>query len=827
MKLKKLLPHAVALAVFVCITLVFFSPMLSGKKLKQGDTNNWLGAAKELIDYRDQHHAEALWTNSMFGGMPAYQISVVYGANLMRYVDKVVTLGLPAPSNFLFLYMAGFYFLLLAMGVNQRVAVLGALAYAFSSYFIVVIEGGHNTKAQAIAYMAPVVAGTVLAYRGRLLAGGAVMALALALELFANHLQVTYYLMLALLLYVVAEGIHAVRSRTLPAFIRSSAVLAGAALLAVLPNITNLVATEEYGKYSTRGPSELKLNSDIQTTGLDKDYITDWSYGVGESWTFLVPNFKGGASQPIAQDNRDVLKKVDPNYRQNIAGYYQYFGEQSFTQGTVYAGAVVCLLFLLGAVLVRGRVKWWLLAASVLSFTLSWGKNMMWLTDIFLDFVPGYDKFRAVTIILVIAELTFPLLGALALDRIIRSSDLFPQRRKAILWVMGSLLGITLLMAAAPDLFTSFYTTTEYDAMLSQAQQQQVGRDVVDAFFSNVEIARKAIFVNDALRSFFFILLASAAIWTFLKYRYKSDYLVYGLMVLVLADMWGVGRRYIDKDNFGSKSAIANPFPETNADRIIDADTSGYRVLNLAVSTFNDASTSYRHQSIGGYHGAKLKRYKELIDSCLTPELVAIRMSFSGGDSAVRQAIASQPALNMLNAKYVIYNPEAPPLLNTGALGNAWFVREAKVVADANEEIGAVNRIDPAVTAVVDQRFKDQLSGFSPAADSAASIRLTSYQPNQLVYAYSSAVPQLTVFSEIYYDKGWKATVDGKEAPYFRADYVLRAMVLPAGTHTVEFRFEPAVYAVGEKVAMAGSVVILVLAALALVSGLRKAGGTA
>ena len=827
MKVKKILPHAVALAVFVVITLMFFSPMLSGKKLKQGDTNNWLGAAKELIDYREQHGAEALWTNSMFGGMPAYQISVVYGANLMRYVDRVVSLGLPVPASFLFLYMAGFYFLLLTMGVNQRVAILGALAYAFSSYFIVVIEGGHNTKAQAIAYMAPVVAGTVLAYRGRLLAGGAVMALSLALELYANHLQVTYYLMLALLLYVLAEGVHAIRSRTLPAFIRSSAVLLAAAVLAVLPNITSLVATEEYGKYSTRGPSELKLNSDIQTTGLDKDYITDWSYGVGESWTFLVPNFKGGASQPISLQNRDVLKKVDPNFRQNVAGYGQYFGEQSFTQGTVYAGAVVCLLFLLGAVLIRGRIKWWLLAASVLSFALSWGKNMMWLTDIFLDYVPGYDKFRSVTIILVIAELTFPLLGALALDRIIRSADLFPQRRKAILYVMGGLLGITLLMAAAPDMFTPFYTNTEYDAMLAQAQQQQVGKDVVDAFFSNVEIARKAIFVNDAMRSFFFILVASIAIWTFLKYRYKSDYLVYGLMVLVLADMWGVSRRYVDKDNFASKAAVANPFPETAADRIIDADTGSYRVLNLAVSTFNDASTSYRHQSIGGYHGAKLKRYKELIDSCLTTELVAIRMSFSAGDSAVRKAVASQPALNMLNARYVIYNPEAPPLMNAGALGNAWFVREAIIVADANEEIGAVNRIDPAVTALVDQRYKDLLGGFTASVDSAASIRLTSYQPNHLVYAFHSAVPQLTVFSEIYYDKGWKATVDGKEAPYFRADYVLRAMVLPAGSHTVEFRFEPSVFAVGEKVAMAGSVVILVLAALALVSGIRRGGGAA
>ncbi|HNP48759.1 MAG TPA: YfhO family protein, partial [Bacteroidia bacterium] len=769
------------------------------------------GMAQEIISTQEKTGDNVYWTNSMFGGMPGYQISAIYGANLVQYIDKAI-MFLPAPANLFFLYLLGFYFLLMTLKVDSRVAIIGSLAFAFSSYMILFLVTGHNSKAHAIGYMAPVIAGIIMTYRGRMLLGAALTGLFLALELNANHLQITYYLMIVVVLLGLTELYTAFREKRLGQFAKATALLGLMAVLAVATNITNLWATQEYGKYSTRGPSELTENQSNKTSGLDRDYITDWSYGIGESWTFLVPDFKGGATEGIAKNNKDVLKKVDDNFRQNIAQFSAYFGDQPFTGGPLYLGAIVCMLFVIGLFVVKGPMKWWLLISTVLFLMLGWGKNLMWFTNLFLDYVPGYDKFRAVTTTLIVLEFTVPFLAILAVDKMVKEPDFFSKYKKQINYSLIAVLGIIGLMCVAPGVFTSFYTPSEYDQVSASVKGQNISQDVLDGFFNNLSEARKQIVVSDAVRSFMFLLLAAALIWTYLRYRYSKDIFVYGLMFLVVFDLATVGKRYLLTEDFVKKSANAVPFPMSQADQIIKQDTTqSYRVLNLAANVFNDASTSYYHQSIGGYHGAKLKRYKELIDYSLTPELAALKGGMQKADSTFPALLRSQPALNMLNTKYIIYNPDAAPLLNPGALGNAWFVQNLKEVANADSEIAAVSNFNPAATAVIDVRFKDQLNGFQSSADSSASIVLTKYSPEHLVYSSKSSSEQFAVFSEIYYDKGWNVYVDGKQMPYARVDYVLRGMRIPAGTHTVEWKFEPEVIRTGEKVALASSALLILL----------------
>ncbi|HNP98054.1 MAG TPA: YfhO family protein [Bacteroidia bacterium] len=809
--MKKFLPHIIAIVAFLVITFIYFFPLLEGKELKQSDINNWKGMAQEIISTQEKTGDNVYWTNSMFGGMPGYQISAIYGANLVQYIDKAI-MFLPAPANLFFLYLLGFYFLLMTLKVDSRVAIIGSLAFAFSSYMILFLVTGHNSKAHAIGYMAPVIAGIIMTYRGRMLLGAALTGLFLALELNANHLQITYYLMIVVVLLGLTELYTAFREKRLGQFAKATALLGLMAVLAVATNITNLWATQEYGKYSTRGPSELTENQSNKTSGLDRDYITDWSYGIGESWTFLVPDFKGGATEGIAKNNKDVLKKVDDNFRQNIAQFSAYFGDQPFTGGPLYLGAIVCMLFVIGLFVVKGPMKWWLLISTVLFLMLGWGKNLMWFTNLFLDYVPGYDKFRAVTTTLIVLEFTVPFLAILAVDKMVKEPDFFSKYKKQINYSLIAVLGIIGLMCVAPGVFTSFYTPSEYDQVSASVKGQNISQDVLDGFFNNLSEARKQIVVSDAVRSFMFLLLAAALIWTYLRYRYSKDIFVYGLMFLVVFDLATVGKRYLLTEDFVKKSANAVPFPMSQADQIIKQDTTqSYRVLNLAANVFNDASTSYYHQSIGGYHGAKLKRYKELIDYSLTPELAALKGGMQKADSTFPALLRSQPALNMLNTKYIIYNPDAAPLLNPGALGNAWFVQNLKEVANADSEIAAVSNFNPAATAVIDVRFKDQLNGFQSSADSSASIVLTKYSPEHLVYSSKSSSEQFAVFSEIYYDKGWNVYVDGKQMPYARVDYVLRGMRIPAGTHTVEWKFEPEVIRTGEKVALASSALLILL----------------
>ncbi|MEO8087651.1 MAG: YfhO family protein [Bacteroidota bacterium] len=812
-KLKPYLPHLIAIASFLVITMVYFSPLFAGKQLKQSDIANWEGMSKAIDDFRVKYHEEPLWTNSMFGGMPAYQISVVYPANLIQYINKVIWLGLPSPANLLWGLMIGFYFLLIVLKVDKRIALLGSVGFALSSYFLIYIETGHNTQAHAIAFMAPVIAGIIMTYRGKWLLGTAITGLMIALELYANHLQITYYLILIIVLLGIAEFIRANREKTIPYFLKATASLAFIAVVAGCTNITNLMATAEYGKYSTRGPSELTSDKENKTSGLDRDYVTGWSYGVGESFTLFIPNFKGGVSEPISKSNKDALKNVDSNYKQNIAQFGAYYGDLPFTGGPSYVGAIICLLFIIGLFIIKGEMKWWILSATILGLMLSWGKHFMSFTNFFLDYVPGYDKFRTVSMTLTIVQFMMPLLAVLALDKIVKETDWMRRNIKKLYYGGGIVIGISILILVAPTTFTSFYTQEEYDSVSASIKDQHVSQDVLDGFFTSLENARKSIMTADAMRTFFLVLMASILIYTFVRYKFRDGYIIWTLAVLIFLDLWIVDKRYLADDDYARKTANSAAFPMTQADEMILHDTSSYRVLNLAANTFNDASTSYYHQSIGGYHGAKLKRYKEMIDYTLTPEMADIKSAIQKKDSLTMSTLFSQRTINMMNTKYLIINPDASPIQNQGALGNAWFVNEVKIVPDADAELAGLRTFDPKTTVLVDQRFKEQFAGVNPTNDSSASIKLESFKLNDLVYKSNSSVPQVAVFSEIYYDKGWNAYVDGQKSDYCRANYVLRGMKIPAGSHTIEWKFEPEVYVTGEKISLVSSALLILLIA--------------
>ncbi len=792
---RHFIPHITAIAVFLIITMGYFSPLLEGKKLKQSDITQWKGMSKEITDYRAETGKEALWTNSMFGGMPAYQISVEYKANLMRYFDKLFKLGLPHPAGLVFLYFIGFFILLAVMKVDPWLAIAGSIAFAFSSFFLIILEAGHNSQAHAIGYMAPVIAGIILTYRGKLLTGSLLTALFLSLELRANHLQITYYLMLLVVILGVVQLFEAAKNKTFPLFFKATGILMIAALFSVATNITNIWATWEYGKETIRGKTELTSDKENRTSGLDKDYATQWSYGTGESFSLLVPNIKGGASGYLG-NNEKAMEKADPATTQTVAGQNSYWGDQPFTSGPVYAGAIVVFLFILGLFFYQSNLRWWLLAATILSIMLAWGKNFMPLTDFFMHYIPGYNKFRAVSMTLVIAELALPLLGMLALNELLKKPELIREKSRFFYISLGITAGISLLFYLLPQTFFSFLSSAETQAI----NQQRGGLEPAqltqfDSIVYNIEKVRVAIFKADALRSLFFVLAGAALIWLFSIKKVSRVILIAGFTLLIAVDMIPVAKRYLNNDSFASKAQVANPYKATDADQLIMKDTDpNFRVFNMTVSAFQDASTSYFHKSLGGYHGAKLRRYQELIDHHLVKNNEAV--------------------LNMLNTKYFIFPDEnkQPSLqINMGALGNAWFVKEFKLVDNADQEIDALTGFDPSMTAVVDKRFADELKNFTPVSDSMAKISLTEYQPNKLKYQSESNAAQVAVFSEIYYDKGWNAFIDGKPAPYFRANYVLRAMHVPAGKHEIEFRFEPRAYFTGEKISFASSLILILL----------------
>jgi len=805
-----ILPSLVAIAIFLAITLVYFSPVLEGKKLKQHDITMFKGMSKEIVDHREATGEEALWTNSMFGGMPAWQISVQYDGNLVTYLDKIVTLWLPYPANFVFLYFIGFFVLMLVMKIDPWVGVVGAIAFALSSYFFIILGAGHTSKAHAIGYMAPVLAGIILAFRGKYWQGGLLTAIALALEIKAGHLQMTYYLLIIVIVYGIFKLIETFQEKNYTHFLKATGILVVAALLAVFTYSTNLWATYDYGKDTMRGKPELTKDSDIKSGGLDKDYITTWSYGIGETWSLLIPNVKGGASGLLG--DVDAVKKADPQFQKMIAQQTNaYWGDQPGISGPVYAGAIVIFLFILGMFIVRGRFKWVLFTVTVLSITLAWGKNWMPLTDFFIDFIPGYNKFRAVSMTLVIAELAIPILAFMALNKVITDPSVLKKNSKALFISFGLTGGVALILSFFPTVFFDFFSENER----AQFAQLMTSNDApqVKLYMSSLEDVRTDIFKVDALRSFFFIMLAAAFVYLYTAGRIGKVWVLTALGLLILGDMASVNRRYLNNDNFIRAREYEKPFKATSADNFILNDKSEFRVLDITKSTFNDASCSYFHNSIGGYHGAKLQRYQDLIEYNIQGEIETIinNLSSSVTMQKVNDMFTTLQTLNMLNTRYVIYNPEAMPLMNTSAFGNAWFVNNIELVDGADAEIAALKNYDLSTTAIVDSKFEEQLVSNSFVYDSTASIILNSYVPNNLKYSYSSSSQQLVVFSEIYYNKGWNAFVDGEKVPHFRANYVLRAMVIPPGTHEIEFKFEPRIWVIGERISFISSLILILL----------------
>jgi hypothetical protein len=787
-------------------------PLLEGKVLEQSDITHFKGMSKELVDFRQKTGEEAIWTNSMFSGMPGYMISVLYESNLIRPVQSFIRLFHPAAA--IFLYMLSFYILLLSMEIDRWKSVVGAIAFGLSSYFLIILAAGHNSKAYAIGYLPIVLAGVLLAFRNKLFLGAILFSIGLSLEILAGHLQITYYGLILIVIYGLVELIYSIKEKTVNSFLKAFLFLVAGTVVAVGMNFSRLYTSWEYSKETIRGPSELTINNENKTTGLDKDYVVQWSYGIGESFSLLVPNIKGGATQIHAGVDSESYKVLQQkgiqNPRQIIQSIVMYHGDQPSTAGPVYVGAIVVFLFVLGLFVVKGRYKWWLLSATIVSIVLSWGGNVMGLTSFLLDYLPLYNKFRAPSMTLVIAEITMPLLGIIALSNIISGKVETKEWLNGFKWSAIITGGLTLLFAIAPGITGDF--SSRYDAMLKLPDW------LVEAAVAD----RQAALRSDAFRSFIFIALAAGALYLWYLKKVKTSILLIGLGLLILVDLWTVDKRYLNNDNFISKREATNPFPETPADKAILQDKDlYYRVLPLQGDAFQDARTSYYHKSIGGYSAAKLRRYQEVIDHNLLPEMQLMAKGLQSGgqpDSVFNEL----PVLNMLNTKYIIYDLNSAPLRNAHNMGNAWFVNGFQMVKNADEEIEVLKNIDPANEAVVDQRFGKYVEGKNFQKDQNGSIVLTEYEPNYLKYVAKASSEQLAIFSEIYYDKGWYAYIDGKEVPHFRVNYVLRGLVLPAGEHTVEFKFHPKSYYTGNKISLASSILLILAIAGYAFSEFRK-----
>ena len=820
--MKKLLPDLIAILAFVLLSFAYFFPAdIENRILFQHDTAAGAGAGQEVKEYYEQTGERSRWTNSLFGGMPMYQIAPSYDSTKsLQWVQKAYQLFLPDYVCLTFMLMLGFYILLRVFGIPVWLAGLGGIMWAFSSYFFILISAGHIWKFITLAYVPPTIAGIVLAYRGKLLWGGILTALFVALQITSNHVQMSYYFFFVILFFVGAYFEKAWRTKTLPQFFKASAVLIVAALVGIAANVSNLYHTYAYSKETMRSKSELVQTGDAAkqtSSGLDRDYITQWSYGIDETLTLLVPNFKGGASAALSQ-SETAMSKANPMYSSLYGSLTQYFGTQPMTSGPVYVGAFVLFLFVLGCFIVKGPLKWALIGATFFSIVLSWGKNFMPLTDFFIDYVPLYNKFRAVSSILVIAEFTIPLLAIFALKRLLEEPEILKQEKKPLGISLLLTAGIALLLAVAPGSIGSGYVPAQEAQMLQNAvNQQMIPANELSGILANLGEMRAELVSSDALRSFIIIGIGCSLLWLYASGKLRSSLTIAGITILCLADMWGVNKRYLNDAQFVPHSIRTETFTKTNTDELILQDTSlDYRVLNFATSTFDDNNTSYWHKSVGGYHPAKLRRYQEMIEHHISPEMQAAYKAIATAGGEMDSVDANKfRILNMLNTKYFIFpagqQRQTVPILNPHAYGNAWFVNKVQYVNNANEEIDALDSIIPTETAVVDARFKDVLKGTTESyKDSLSSIRLTSYTPNRLTYETNNAQDGIAVFSEIYYPDGWHVTIDGQPAELARADYILRTMYVPAGQHTIEMRFDPTSLHVTEGIAY-GALALLVI----------------
>jgi hypothetical protein len=854
--LKSLMPYGIAVLVFFAITFFFFKPVFNNKVLLQGDIIQHKGMSKEIADFRVTNGNEPLWTNTLFAGMPAYQISTLYPGNWLGKIDAVFKLFIPLPAGYFFLYFIGFFILLLCLDVNPWLSLIGAVAYGLSSYFLIILEAGHNSKANALGYLPALVGGILLLFRGRYWLGFGVTTLFTAMELNCNHVQITYYGYILIGFIVAGYFITSLKEKQLANFFKAVAFVAIASIIGILPNTASLMATNEYGKYTTRGNSELTINSQLQsnagnkTSGLDRNYATGWSYGIDETFTFLIPNYKGGASSAIGDVAPDALKKVSPDFKQDIGRNAAYYGTQPGTSGPVYIGAIIMFLFLIGMCIVKHPIKWPVFLATLLTIALSWGSNFMGLTNIFMDYLPGYNKFRAVSMILIVAELTIPLMAILAINEflkvksweevirmqlVIKGRDLsFSAPLKKLVFIFGSITaGFCLLCYVMPGAFNNFTSEGEANRIIQQAISQGSNeaevRPVVMQMMDQLSIAREAIFKADALRSFLFIALGFGVLFLFFTHRIKRELFLGAIGLLIAVDLLMVDTRYVNGKSFVSKEQNNQMVAQKTAtdEEILKDPDPNYKVLNLASNTFNEASTSYYHKSLGGNHGAKLKKYAEIIEFHLDKEI----NQFYGGinqvrsDSALNALMGGLNVINMLNTKYIIVPADnesrSTPIKNPQANGNAWFVKQLKTVANADSEIVSLYKLDVKNQAVIREAQKKELNikdGYSGTGQ----IKLTSYKANELIYSSESDAEGFAVFSEIYYPKGWNAYIDDKLVPHASVNYVLRGMPIPAGKHTIRFKFEPQVYKTGNTVARIGSILVFLTVILALFFEFRK-----
>ncbi len=824
--LKKCLPDVLAVVLFALISVAYFFPAdIEGKILYRHDSAASKGLGREIGEHKAETGEVTRWMNSVFSGMPTYQTAPEYTSTKgVNTATNVYHLFLPENVWYVFAYLLGFYILLRAFDFRQHLAVLGSVIWAFSSYFLIIIAAGHIWKVMALAYLPPMIAGIVLAYRGKYLWGLIVTAIFAAFEINANHVQMTYYFLFVILFMVIAYLVDAIRQKRMAHFWRATAVCAAGAVIGVCLNLSNLYHTWEYSKESMRGKSELvkKQSANQSASGLDRDYITQWSYGIGETWTLLVPNTKGGASVPLVE-SKTAMEKANPEFNVVYQQMGQYWGEQPGTQGPVYVGAFVLMLFVLGLFIVKGPMKWALLAATILSILLSWGKNFMPFTDLFIDYVPMYSKFRTVASILVIAEFTIPLLAMLALKKIVDDPSLLTKRIKAVYASFALTGGIAILFALFPTLFFSDFISSQELSALSTLPQEYVV-----PITENLREMRRAVFTADCWRSAFIIIIGSLCLLMYKAKKLKASYMVGAITVLCLVDMWQVDKRYLNNDMFVPKSEREAPMQMTETDRLIledKTDLGNYRVLNLASNTFNENETSYFHNSIGGYHAAKLRRYQDIIDHYIAPEMqkLAPAVAEAGGDMLKVNGDSLFPVLNALNARYFILplqGRQTAPVMNPYVHGPAWFVDKVTYADNANKEIEAVGRIDLRREAVADKRFLDVLKA-SAVQDSTASVKLTKYMSDRLEYDVYSAKGGVIVFSEVYYP-GWTATVDGQEAELGRADYLLRALNVAPGKHKIVLTFHPKSVATTETIAYIAYAAIVIALLVAAYLGYRR-----
>lgn len=815
--------HLAIIAFFIILVFAYFSPVIQGKGPAQSDVQQAKAMQKEIMDYRAKDGKGPLWTNEMFGGMPAFQIWVQYPMNIASHIIDLIKVVLPSPVDLVLLYLLGAYLLFCVLKINPYLAAVGALAFAFTSYNFQIIAAGHNNQALAIGFFAPILASVILILRRSYWLGAGLFALFFALEIRANHIQMTYYFFIALFIFLLVEAFGAYKNKILPAFGKAIAFIAVGAVLALMVNTSTLWTTYEYSLESNRGKSNLTTDRSEEKTGLSKEYAYGWSQGVGESFTFLIPNLYGGSTgvDKLVNPDSHVYKALQPlvggDPTQAIqqlggqVGFQQYWGSKPFTGGPYYFGAIICFLFVFGLLVVRSRMRWYILGTTVLFMLLSFGRNFPLISDLFFDYLPLYNKFRVVESILAVVGLLVPILAFISL----RDAQDGKYDQKALTKKLSIAAAITggfsLLVAIMPTVFFSFVSSTHNQMVDALTQIMQNNRGMAQNLAQALIADRADIARADAIRSFLFIAVAYALLWAYFnkKINMQLAFVLLGLAVLI--DMWQVDRRYLNKDNFASKSDLANNFQPRDVDTFIMSDKDpDFRVLDMTIPTFQDATASQFHKTIGGYHAAKLKRYQELIDNQLSKSI-------------------NQDVLDMLNTKYIItqdqQNGSYKMSRNATAAGNAWIVDRVEFAKDADEEMKAISSFDPKKEAIVDEQYKSlmDLKRVGPGGPTAM-IKLESYHPDNLVYSYSAPRDVVVVFSEIYYDKGWNMYVDGVQKPYFRADYVLRAAQLEAGNHKVEFKFEPKSYYVGEKISLAGSILLVAFLGFGFYTERRKTG---